>query len=187
MHDPDMEFLKEVFKETNSHLRATERKSLVVTGAYIGLFSIFLSSFANIDGTGYSPSPWLQVAVQVFFLIVGSCIYLMQQWYRAWKEHYIDVSFEISKRFMPEADYRDLLPYWLRVDSKGSRISIDNLLKYLTATINFVIVFIICYELLDLLTNQKLAILIVAVLILSYIGLLYVADRVIGKNRMLVA
>ncbi len=187
MADIDRDFLKEIFKETNSHIRATDRKSLIVTGAYIGLFTIFLSSIAKTGGTGSPPSPWLQVAVQGFFLVVGSCIYLMQQWYRAWKEHYIDVCLEIRIRFLPEADYPGLLPYWLRHHTPESRVSIDNLLKYLTASMNFVIVFIICYELLDLITNQKLAILVVAVLILSYIGLLYIADRVICKNKTLFA
>jgi hypothetical protein len=118
MAEINNDFLKEVFKESNSHLRATDRKSLIVTGAYIGLFSVFLSSVAIGRWSEINMmSMWLQIAVQLFFLVVGTCIYIVQQWYRAWKEHYIDVCVNIRKHFMPDTDYPGVLPYWLRHDS----------------------------------------------------------------------
>jgi len=94
MDEQDKSFLMEVFKETGAHLRTTKRKSLIVTGAYIGLFSVFLSSLAR---TCLSDPPvtlscsWLSIGIQMFFLLIGTCIYVMQQWYRAWKEHYLEV------------------------------------------------------------------------------------------------
>ncbi|MES9975096.1 MAG: hypothetical protein ABW094_12610 [Candidatus Thiodiazotropha sp.] len=188
MSELDKEFLKDVFKEINSHIRATERKSLIITGAYIAFFSVLLSMVSKQTATGAEENTqWLQVAIQAFFLIVGSCIYVMQQWYRAWKEHYIDVCLEIRKQFLPNTDYPGILPYWLQRNVPESRMSIDNLLKHLTASINFVIVFVICYELLGLISNQKIAILLVAILILTYIGLIYLTDKRIQKSNILSA
>ena len=136
MEDRDKEFLMQVFTETGAHIRATDRKSLIVTGSYIGLFSIFLSSLAQTCLTG-SPITfsWLSVAIQTFFLLVGTCIYIMQQWYRAWKEHYLEVSLAIRKEFVDDnriSSNDKILPYWLRREVPESRISIDNLLKHVT-------------------------------------------------------
>ena len=188
MPEIDRDFLKEVFKETNAHIRATDRKSLFVTGAYISLFSIFLSSVAFGRWSGSLPtSPWVQVAVQGFFLVVGSCIFVMQQWYRAWKEHYLDVCLEIRKQFMPDVDCPGILPYWLRQGVPASRISIDNLLKTLTAAVNFVLVFLICHDLMDVIPNRNFAIMTVTATILAYVGLFYATDRIIRKSRRLFA
>lgn len=188
MIEIDRDFLKEVFKEANSHIRATDRKSLLMTGAYISLFSLFLSSIAVGRWSTIPPPPlWVSVIVQVFFLIVGSCIFVMQKWYRTWKEHYIDVCLEIRKEFMPQVNNWNILPYWLRDEATESRMSIDNLLKYLTGTVNLVLVFLICYDLLNILPDQKIAILIVAAVIIIYFILIYVTDRVINRRRKLFA
>lgn len=187
MPAPDRHFLIEVFKESNSHIRATDRKSLIVTGAYISLFSLLLTSVAARRGSELPPSPWVQIAVHGFFLVVGSCIFVMQQWYRAWKEHYIDVCLEIRKEFLPDLDRPGIVPFWLRREVPESRISIDNLLKHLTAAVNFVLLFLICYDVMSLLPNRNLAILILAAMILAYMTLIYSTDRVIRKSRQLFA
>jgi len=185
----DKDFLKEVFKEANSHIRATDRKSLAVSGAFIGLFSIYLSSVAVGRWSNNSDSLTLvvHVAVQAFFLSIGICIYIMQQWYRAWKEHYIEICLNIRKQFMPDSDYPGVLPYWLRHELPESRMSVDNLLKSLTGIVNFVLVFIMSYNLLEIIIDRKLGILVVAMLILSYVGMIYLADRNIQKKRTLFA
>lgn len=188
MPEPDRDFLREVFKEANSHIRATDRKSLFVTGAYISLFSLFLSSaVAGRWSVAPSPTPWAQAAVQAFFLVVGSCIFVMQQWYRAWKEHYIDVCFEIRKVLMPEVDPPSVLPYWLRHGLPDSRISIDNLLKYLTTGVNFLLVFLICYDFMTGIANKNLAILIVTAVVLAYLAFIYATNRAIRKSKRLFA
>ena len=188
MSELNNEFLKEIFRETNAHIRATDRKALGVSGAFIGLFSVYLSSVAvgRWSGPG-AQALAVQIAAQTFFLVVGICIYIMQQWYRAWKEHYIDVCMNIRKQFMPEQDYPGLLPYWLRHESTESRMSIDNLLKNLTGVVNLVFVFILSYKLLDIITNRNLGFLVVVTLILSYIAVIYLADRNIQKKRTLFA
>jgi len=188
MTELNKDFLKEVFKETNSHIRATDRKALAVSGAFIGLFSVYISSVAlgRWSGSGVEALA-VQIAVQTFFLIVGICIYVVQQWYRAWKEHYIDVCMNIRKQFMPDQDYPGLLPYWLRHESAESKMSIDNVLKNLTGVVNLVFVFILSYNLLEIISNRNLALLVVVMLILSYLAVIYLADRNIQKKRILFA
>jgi len=191
MTDQEKEFLKEVFKETGSHIRTTERKSLIVTGAYIGLFSVFLSSIAKncLSGSPVTLS-WLSVAIQFFFLLIGTCIYVMQQWYRAWKEHYLDVSLKIRREFIDDKSVNNneqILPYWLRKERPESRISIDNLLKFLTIIINFILVVLISYQILELHKNLNLSVLIVVLIIVSYIGIIALAQNRIKKNKKLIA
>jgi hypothetical protein len=181
----DADFLKYLFREINAHIRATDQKSLSVTGAYMGLFSVYLTTVAIGRWEVSQVSPWVEVAIQVFFLCVGTCIYVMQQWYRAWKEHYIDVCLNIRKYFMPDAEDIAILPYWLRHGPVESRMSIDNVLKYLTAMMNFVLVFIILYRVLTLVRDRNLGILTIALLILGYVGVIYAADRVVQKKRIL--
>lgn len=163
MENLDRDFLRDVFTETWAHIRATDRKSLIVAGSYIGLFSIFLSRLADTCLTGGAVSfSWLSVAIQAFFLLIGTCIYVMQQWYRAWKEHYLDVSIRIRKEFIDDkrmADDDKILPYWLRREVPESIISIDNLLKHVTAIINFIIVILISYQVLELQQDRNLGIL----------------------------
>jgi hypothetical protein len=191
MEDREIEFLAKVFTETGAHIRATDRKSLAVTGAYIGLFSIFLSTLAHTCLTGSSITfSWLSVAIQTFFLLVGTCIYVMQQWYRAWKEHYLEVSLAIRKEFINDermSSNHTMFPYWLRRGVPESRISIDNILKHLTVAINFILVLLISYQVLELHQNRNLAILIVILIVLVYIGMLFVTQIRIRKGRNLFA
>ncbi len=187
MPDMDRNFLIEVFKESNSHIRATDRKSLVVTGAYISLFSLLLTSLLRRGPDGLQSPSWAEIAVLAFFLLIGSCIFVMQQWYRAWKEHYIRVCFEIRHHVLPKFEPDGVLPYWLRHQMPQSIISIDNLLKHLTAVVNIVLLFLMCYELMNLLQNRNLAFLIVAALFIGYVALIYATDRVIRRNRELLA
>jgi len=191
MEDQESEFLTKVFTETGAHIRATDRKSLVVTGSYIGLFSIFLSTLAHTCLTGSSLTlSWLGVAIQSFFLLVGTCIYVMQQWYRAWKEHYIEVSLAIRKEFLNDERMTSndkIFPYWLRRGVPGSRLSVDNILKYVTVVINFILVVLISYQVLELHQNRNLAILIVVLIILAYIGILFLVQMRIRKGQHLFA
>ena len=183
------DFLKDVYKDVGAHIRATDRKSLFVTGIYIGLFSVFLSSLARtcISGSPINFS-WLSVAIQLFFLIIGTFVYVMQQWYRAWKEHYLDVCLRIRQKIINENDIGNIekaLPYWMRGEVPESRISIDNLLKYLTVTINLIIVVLISYEIFELHQNRSLSILLVVLLIFIYIGVIAITQNRIKRNYLL--
>ena len=192
MDDKDRGFFIEIYKETGAHMRATERKSLIVTGSYIGLFAIFLPIITQIyKADGIVQYSWLSVAIQAFFLLIGTCIYVMQKWYRAWKEHYLEVSLNIRKKFIDDNamqnNYINMVPYWLRQEVPESRISIDNLLKYVTTLINFILVMMISYQILTLEQNKNLAILVVIIIIFAYIGLLLLMQHRIRKSRKLLA
>jgi len=192
MEDNEKHFLIEIFKEIGAHIRTTEQKSLMVTGAYIGLFSIFLSNLINSClGLSQLNFSWLAVAIQFFFLLMGTCIYIMQQWYRAWKEHYVDVSLRIRTKFITDEsmseNYDKMLPYWLRKEWSGSRISVDNLLKFVTLIINFIIVILISYQILELRQKNSLAILVVVLIILAYIGLILLTHYRINRRKDLIA
>jgi hypothetical protein len=191
MEDNEGEFLTKVFAEIGAHIRTTERKSLVVTGSYIGLFSVFLSTLAHTCLTGSSIKiSWIGVAIQSFFLLIGTCIYVMQQWYRAWKEHYLEVSLAIRKEFINDermSHNERILPYWLRREVPASRLSVDNVLKYVTVVINFILVILISYQVLELHQNRNLAILIVVLIFLLYIGVLLLVQFRIRKDQSLLA
>ena len=114
----------------------------------------------------------------------------MQQWYRAWKEHYIEVSLAIRKKFIGDEQISiddKILPYWLRREMPGSRISIDNILKDATVVINGILVMLISYQVLQLHQNKNLAILIVILIMLTYIGVLFAAHTRIRKGQSLFA
>ena len=140
-----LSFLKEVFEEMNGHIRSTDRKSLLVSGWYITVFSVFLSSVAvgKWSETSQAP-PHVQVFVEIFFLLVGTCTFVMQHWYRAWKMHYLAVCLEIRKIFLPELNKPELMPYWLQANQSPSSISTDNLLKYLVIVMNYILLILIC-------------------------------------------
>ncbi len=191
MSDPHDAFLVAVFTATSSHIIATDRKSLIVTGSYIGLFSIFLTGLTH---SCFTEEPitfsWLAVAIQMFFLVVGTCIYVMQQWYRAWKEHYLEVSLAIRKVFIDDEQMSSndkILPYWLKREVPESRIAVDNLLKHVTVIINFILVILISYQVLELMKNMNLAILIVVLMLGGYVGLLLLTQSRIRKSRELFA
>lgn len=100
----DKDFLKDVFKEVNAHIRATEQKSLVLTGAFVGFY---LNGFVNVlRGYGVAQSdatsPLIVLLFHLVLLFVGSVVYTMQLWYRAWKEHYIQTCVELRKTFVPD-------------------------------------------------------------------------------------
>lgn len=184
----DRSFLIEVFKECNAHMRATERKSLIVTGSYIGLFSILVStSVGGQQATDPSRNAWVALMVFSFFLIVGSTVYLMQQWYRAWKEHYMEVCLSIRKTVMEEVKNQGALQYWLRQDIPESRISVDEVLKYLTVGVNVVVLLMICYTGLPLFVNANLGVVVAMALVVGYLGFLYVVDRGLRKSNFLFA
>lgn len=184
MSEIDKDFLKEVFNETNAHLRNTEQKSMMVTGGYIALFSLMYTSFVK-DGSLLENQPWVEILGLVFFMFIGSCIHILQQWYRAWKVHYIEVCIEIRKQFITNDENLNVLPYWLRTSESATNISIDNILKYLTIIINLIILIITSYKLFNLFQNIYVAFLSVIFLVSGYFLLLYFTDKSIRKNSKL--
>jgi len=181
-------FLYDLFKITNDHIRATERKYLIITGAFIGLFSALLSSVPPdfISSIQEVPQLTKSISIHIFLLIIGSFVYLMQNWYRAWKEHYLDVCISIRRHLA--ADLSDsLMPYWLRQEIPENRIAVDNLLKILTIIVNLLLVAFISFEIIELVSNLRVAIIAVIILVLGYLIFLYTVDRTMRKSNILYA
>jgi hypothetical protein len=184
----DKDFLKEVFKETNAHIRATEQKSLVMTGAFVGFY---LNGFTGVlKGQGIAASsfadPWLVILFHLALLVVGTIVYAMQLWYRAWKEHYMVVCFELRKQFVPILDSEAPFPYWLRQMPKAEgRFSLDNLVMYVTLLVNMGVLFLVANDILEFVKNQNAAILSIAGAFVAYLTLVTTANRVMRSPTFL--
>ena len=148
------DFLKEVFKETNAHIRASEQKSLVLTGAFVGFYLnvfIYLLKGQGIVAANVT-EPLIVLVFHVLLLFIGTVVYTMQLWYRAWKEHYLTVCFEIRKHFVATLSSESVFPYWLRTQrTENGRFSFDNLVMYVTLLVNLGVLFLIAEDVLGLL------------------------------------
>jgi len=137
----ESDFLLLVFQEVNDHMRNTEQKYLIITAAYIGLISVLVSTFGGRQAPGdpLSIDPTIvSLFSHLFFLVIGLTVYVMQAWYRTWKEHYLKVCLDLKRHFVQRQDNPALFPYWLRQDFTKTRtkLLIDNFLKYLTFSTN---------------------------------------------------
>ena len=184
----DKDFLKEVFKETNAHIRATEQKSLFMTGAFVGFY---LNGFTSVlKGQGITAATfadsWLVVLFHVALLVVGTIVYVMQLWYRAWKEHYMIVCFELRKHFIPVVENEAALPYWIRqTPTRGGRFSLDNLVMYVTLLVNVGVLFLVANDVLEMQKNQNAATLAIAAIFAGYLALVTTVNRVMRNPTFL--
>lgn len=181
-------FLTTLFKVVNDHMRTTERKYLIITGAFIGLFSILVST-ALVGwpaSGGQQQRPFFSLAVHLFLLVTGSFVYVMQNWYRAWKEHYLDVSLAIRQKLLPDSE-EEVLPYWLRREVPERPLSVDNLLKLLTIVVNLLLVTLISIESFAVSSHFAVGITVTVVLGVSYLIFLYTTDRSMRKGNYLYA
>lgn len=159
----DRDFLLIVFQEINDHVRNTEQKYLIITAAYIGLISVVISTFneAQVAGSNVSfHSGIFSSLSHFFFLLIGMGVYVMQVWYRTWKEHYLKVCLEIKQYFVQVENSSSLFPYWLRKDitKLKARVLIDNSMKYLTLSTNILLAALITVEVNHLIRNKFLMI-----------------------------
>ena len=186
----DNDYLREVFKETNAHIRATEQKSLILTGAFVGFY---LNGFIYVlKGQGISASnavdPLVIAAFHLLLLFVGSVVYVMQLWYRAWKEHYLQVCLDIRKHFEPTPNSESVFPFWLRdVVATGGRFSFDNLIMYVTLLVNLGVLFLIAQDTQDLLKASAAATFVIGAIFLAYLTLVSVIHKKMRNPLFLAA
>lgn len=170
----DKDFLKEVFKETNAHIRATEQKSLILTVAFVGFY---LNGFVYVlKGQGIAASnaaaPLIVFAFHLLLLFVGTVVYVMQLWFRAWKEHYLLVCLNIRKHFEASPNPESAFPYWLRdIAIHTGRFSFDNLIMYVTLLVNLGVLFLIAQDTQGLMNASSAASFVIAGTSLAYVGL----------------
>lgn len=174
------EFLLAVFHEVNDHMRNTEQKYLIVTASYLGLLSVITSSITS-STTGSRSG----IVSHFLLLLIGTAVYIMQGWYRAWKRHYLSVCLNIRQRFAVTMD-EGLCPYWLRPTVKVRRRTIDNLLKGLTLLVNLGLACLIASELREGITGLSGTA--VAILFVLLYGLfLFALDRMMRISNYLTA
>jgi hypothetical protein len=160
MCDQNNVFEMEVFRQVNEHLRATERKYWLASGAYISLFVIFINRLTEADIILATPavadvfSAWKAIATHFFIGMFGLVVYLMQNWYRAWKEHYLDVLYEIRLKAYPDENNKKYLPYWLQENNQEQPLSVDNSLKLIIFLINIGFSILVCVELMSVFSGS---------------------------------
>ncbi len=143
--------LLEVFKECNSHIRETDKKSITITCSFIALCSILWGGFLrNVNDVSALNGSWQILFFLTFLLGIGTVVFFMQLWYREWKMHYIGVCCSIREKIMATSiseENEKFFPYWMRKQLPTSRFSIDNLFMYSIFIINFLIFIAIFLEL----------------------------------------
>ncbi len=173
----DKDFLLALFQETNDHMRNTEQKYLIITAAYIGLISV-LASTSNENqllSNQHSFRPTLfSILTHSFLFVIGSGVYMMQTWYRTWKEHYLNVCVNIRQHFIKTEtqDNLCLFPHWLRKDKPKSKLLVDNIMQHLTLFTNAIVAVLIAIEIWIFRKNYFISVVTVLILVLIY--LLYV-------------
>jgi hypothetical protein len=151
-----------------------------MTGAFVGFY---LNGFtAVLKGQGISAASFADPLVVVLFhlvlLAVGTIVYVMQLWYRAWKEHYIEVCYGLRQHFIPSIENESPFPFWLRrAPTTGGKFSFDNLVMYVTLLVNVGVLFLLAYDILELVNNPKVANLGIAALFVAYLALTSALNR----------
>jgi hypothetical protein len=185
----DKDFLIALFQETNDHMRNTEQKYLIITAAYIGLISVLVSTSNEnqLVSNQYLFKPTrFNILAHSFLFIIGSGVYMMQTWYRTWKEHYLNVCVNIRQYFIKieTQDNSCLFPHWLRKNKPKSKLLVDNFMQHLTLFTNAIVGLLIAIEIWIFHKNYFIGV--VATLILVLIYLLYVKYKM-RKSSFLVA
>jgi hypothetical protein len=127
---PPLDVQISIFEQTNEHMRVTEMKSLQIASVHVTVVGIALSvAFSRSE-----PLPGYIMAAILFSLAAMSYIsFAIQDWYRAWKAHYVRCAAATWSRF--DVDRR-CVPYWLRTAhydaAKRERVSVDNWLAQCT-------------------------------------------------------
>ena len=81
--DRKIDFLFSIFAELNEHIRATDEKNVLITGSYVALIAVVIAVLIDkIDTISLT-----YFLFSLFILLIGFCVFMLQLWYRAWKEH----------------------------------------------------------------------------------------------------
>ena len=125
-------------------------------------------------------------AFSLFNLLIGFCVFMIQLWYREWKEHYLQICYNIASNFKLDEQF---LPCWLRVHKEKRKFSADNFLLLITFLINIGIFFYSSYLLWNLIKCSFISKIIVIIFcLILYLSLLIIAkQKLINKQNFLIA
>lgn len=172
-----------VFSETNEHMRNAEQKQLTVTGAYFGIVAVVISLLPGGAITLLAARAE-SALLYLFMTIVGCCVFIYQAWCRVWKEHYLRVVCRIAKTWdLPD----EMVPYWLREAPEISKsiafkANVDNIIVYLTFTLNSSLIALIVYQALALLSLRN-SIIAVVLLLSAYASFIVWAHFLMLNRR----
>ena len=177
-----MDKLDIIFSEVNEHLRNTENKYISMSSAYIGLIAV-IASLIYDSNKGIVTHEKIDVIIYMFISLIGCILYVMQKWFRMWKEHYIDVAQDIAEKWNIENSF---LPFWLR-EKAESEFSFDNLLGYFTWSITLLTVSLLALNLKGVFKYNFLNFIIPIFILALFFIFTYITNKKISKNKTHIA
>jgi len=180
--DGKTEFLFSVFAELNEHIRATDEKNVLIAGSFVALIAVVIAVLID----KISIISWTYFVFSLFVLLIGSCVFMLQLWYREWKEHYLEICYNIASNFKLEEKF---LPFWLREHRVKRKLSADKILLLITFIIDLIIISYSIHLLWNLIKysfNVKV-IIIICSLILYFLILIIAKQKLISRQKFLIA
>ena len=174
------DFELELFRQINEHIRATDRKLWVATGACVSVFFFYLVRFDTTDlvmscqVNACDMEAVISVVIHLLYGFFGTVIYLIERWYRAWKVHYLEVLYDLRIRLYGDRNNDSILPFWLRDFTAAQPMNVENIIKISTFIVSFAFVLLGAYELSELLHEKNgdiFGIAIVAIYIVIIFGI----------------
>lgn len=152
-----------------------------MTATYLGaLFGLLITTLTNTKEVEFFKPSIFKMTINVVFLMFGMAIYVLQRWYRVWKEHYIEVMYLIVESWKIESKYR---PYWLRnIEVKSNKFNIDNMLYYLTFITNTFVLALLCINIFYLQQSIIIRISIIVLIVFLYIVISIMFHHKITKS-----
>ena len=178
-----MDHKEQIFSELNQHIRNTENKYLSISLSYLGLLAIIISIIFNENQTFLTPKP-ISIAIYTIICFIGCVVYILQKWYRMWKEHYLEVCNSIASTWGIEEKF---LPFWLRKNMGEVKFCIDHTLGYFTAFINFCMFLLLAYNLSLTISSRLWQVLAPIFTFSCFIIFLFIVNNTIKKDWKQVA
>lgn len=169
-----------LFIEVNNHLRNTENKCLTLSISYLGIISLIISIMSAKSNDFFQCST-LNIIIFTILSIIGCIIYMLQKWYRMWKEHYMN----IARSIIADSKINDnMLPYWLRSSSKKG-LTVDDSIRYLNGMINLAIFLLLSYNIFTICTSRIMQFLIPVIAFSFYLLFLFIMRLAIDSSKYL--
>ena len=95
---PRWNFLLELYKQANEHLRECDRRRDLLLGTYLGFVAMGVGGFVTILRLiGESNPPWFAWFIMVALLLLGMPIIRTVVVFRAWHAFYVNISKAVQK------------------------------------------------------------------------------------------
>lgn len=181
--DQENEKVDIIFSELNDHVRNTEQKSIAISLSHITIVAIILSlvdsdTYKLVDGSAKN------FGTLSVLLIVGVVVFVLQYWYRIWKEHYISIIRNIVYSWNINEDFT---PYWMRRHRNTQGIKFDNVFMIFSLCLNTGIILLIYYNIFGLGLPVAQKWIIICLLSILFIGSYFFLRKQLRKENILEA